>query len=183
MSSVTWKDVVDLDEIYLRSACKSPASNTAYLTLRSSHCRSTCRPAHMTPNFLFFVWRKLAVILNSAVYHIAMTTCKSTRQDLLLESIQNFVCCCLTFRLQTLQRTYLQQMKTNSHIQIALLSIHIILIFTAIMLKSKIYFPKISLFSCPFAYNTLIKMTVSGTHFIYLFIYFCFAKCTTYKIR
>ena len=90
---VTWKDVVDLDEIYLRSACKSPASNTAYLSLRSSHCRSTCRPAHMTPNFLFFVWRKLAVILNSAVYHIAMTTCKSTRQDLLLESIQNFVCC------------------------------------------------------------------------------------------
>ena len=62
MSSVTWKDVVDLDEIYLRSACKSPASNTTYLTLRSSHCRSTCRPAHMTPNFLFFVWRKLAVI-------------------------------------------------------------------------------------------------------------------------
>ena len=40
MSSVTWKDVVDLDEIYLRSACKSPASNTAYLTLRSSHCPS-----------------------------------------------------------------------------------------------------------------------------------------------
>ena len=93
MSSVTWKDVVNIDEICLRSACKSPASNTAYLTLRSSHCRSTCRPAHMTPNFLFFVWRKLAVILNSAVYHIAMTTCKSTRQDLLLESIQNFVCC------------------------------------------------------------------------------------------
>ena len=93
MSSVTWKDLVDLDEIYLRSAGKSPASNTAYLTLRSSHCRSTCRPAHMTPNFLFFVWRKLAVILKSAVYHIAMTTCKSTRQDLLLESIQNFVCC------------------------------------------------------------------------------------------
>ena len=46
MSSVTWKDVVDLDEIYLTNACKSPASNTAYLTLRSSHCRSTCRPAH-----------------------------------------------------------------------------------------------------------------------------------------
>ena len=86
---MTWKDVVDLDEIYLRSACKSPVSKTAYLTLRSSHCRSICRPAHMTPNFLFFVWRKLAVILNSAVYHIAMTTCKSTRQDLLLESIQN----------------------------------------------------------------------------------------------
>ena len=26
MSSVTWKDVVDLDEIYSRNACKSPAS-------------------------------------------------------------------------------------------------------------------------------------------------------------
>ena len=52
MSSVTWKDVVDLDEIYLRNACKSPVSNTAYLTLRSSNCRSTCRPAHMTPNFV-----------------------------------------------------------------------------------------------------------------------------------
>ena len=76
-----------------KKCLKSPASNTAYLTLRSSHCRSTCRPAHMTPNFLFFAWRKLAVILNSAVYHIAMTTCKSTRQDLLLKSIQNFVCC------------------------------------------------------------------------------------------
>ena len=50
---------------------------------------------------------------------------------------------------------YLQQMKTNSHIQIALFSKHIILIFIAIMLESKIYFPKISLFSCPFAYNTL----------------------------
>ena len=50
---------------------------------------------------------------------------------------------------------YLQQMKTNSHIQIALLSKHIILIFIAIMLESNIYFPKISLFSCPFAYNTL----------------------------
>ena len=68
---MTLKDVVDLDEIYLRSACKSPARNTAYLTLSSSHCRSNCRPAHMTPNFLFFVWRKLAVIFNSAVYHIA----------------------------------------------------------------------------------------------------------------
>ena len=53
MSSVTWKDVVDLDEIYLRNARKSPASNTAYLTLRSSHCRSTCRLANITPNFLF----------------------------------------------------------------------------------------------------------------------------------
>ena len=39
MSNVTWKDVVDLAEIYLRNACKSPASNTTYLTLRSSHCR------------------------------------------------------------------------------------------------------------------------------------------------
>ena len=29
------------------------------------------------------------MILYSAVYPIAMTTCKSTRQDLLLESIQN----------------------------------------------------------------------------------------------
>ena len=91
MSSVTWKDVVDLGEIYLRNACKSPASNTAYLTLRSLYCRSTCRPAHMTPNFLFFVWRKLAVILYSAVYRVAMTTCKSTRQDILLKSIQGCV--------------------------------------------------------------------------------------------
>ena len=93
MSSVTWKDVLDLDEIYLRNACKSPASNTAYWTLRSSHCQSTCRPDHMTPNFLFFVWRKFAVILYTAVYLKAMTMCKSTRQDLLLESIQNCVCC------------------------------------------------------------------------------------------
>ena len=30
MSSVTWKDVVDLDEIVLRNACKSTARNTAY---------------------------------------------------------------------------------------------------------------------------------------------------------
>ena len=93
MSSVTWNDVVDLDEIDLRNACKSPVSNTAYLTLRSSHCRSTCRPAHITPNFFFFVWLKLAVISYSAVYPIAMPTCKSTRQDHMLESIQNFVCC------------------------------------------------------------------------------------------
>ena len=39
------------------------------------------------------------------------------------------------------------KMKTNSHIQIALLSIHIILILIAIMLKSKIYFPKVSLYA------------------------------------
>ena len=102
MSSVTWKDVVDLDEIYLRNACKSPASNTPYLTLRSSHCRSTCRPAHITPNFFFCVWLKLAVIRYSAVYPIAMTTCKLTRQDLLLESIQTFVRCShLLSRLRT----------------------------------------------------------------------------------
>ena len=85
------EDVVDLDEIDLRNACKSPASNTAYLALRSSQCQSTCPPAHITPNF--FIWLKLAVILYSAVYPIAMTTCKSTQQDLLLESIQNFECC------------------------------------------------------------------------------------------
>ena len=59
--------------------------------------------------------------------------------------------------------------ETNSHIQIALLSIHIILILIAIMLKSKIYFSKISLFICPFAL-CLIQLTLSGTHFIYLFI-------------
>ena len=64
---------VDLDEIYLRNVCKIPVSNTAYLTLRSSHCPSTCRPAHMTPNFFFFVWRKLAVILYSAGYPIAVS--------------------------------------------------------------------------------------------------------------
>ena len=29
MSSVTWKDVVDVDVIYFRNACKSPTSNTA----------------------------------------------------------------------------------------------------------------------------------------------------------
>ena len=67
MSSVTWKDDLDLDQNYLRNACKSPASNTAYLALRSSHCRNTCRPAHMTTNFFFFVWRKLTVIVYSAV--------------------------------------------------------------------------------------------------------------------
>ena len=74
-------------------------------------------------------------------------------------------------------------MKTNSHIQIALLSKHIILIFIAIMLKSKIYFPKISVFSCPFAYNTLIKMTVSGTHFIYLLFTFVLLNVPPIKIR
>ena len=30
MSSVTWKDVVDLDEIYLRNACKSPVPVTQF---------------------------------------------------------------------------------------------------------------------------------------------------------
>ena len=60
-------------------------------------------------------------------------------------------------------------MKTNRHIQIALLSIHIILILIAIMLKSKIYFPKISLFICPFSL-CLIQLTLSGTHFIYFFL-------------
>ena len=34
---MTWNDVVDLDKIYLRNACKSPVCNTANLTLRSSH--------------------------------------------------------------------------------------------------------------------------------------------------
>ena len=53
-------------------------------------------------------------------------------------------------------------MKTNSHIQIALLSIHIILILIAIMLKSKIYIPKISSIC-------LMQLTLSCTHFIYLF--------------
>ena len=41
------------------------------------------------------------------------------------------------------------------YLQIAILSIHIILVFIAILLKSEIYFPKISLFLCPFAYNTV----------------------------
>ena len=83
MSSVTWKDVVDLDAVYLRNACKSPASNTAYLTLRCSHCRSTCRPAHMTPNFLFFVWRKLAVILSLT----CLATDASLTADPVVESL------------------------------------------------------------------------------------------------
>ena len=30
MNSVTWKDVVDLDEIYLRNACKSPVPVILY---------------------------------------------------------------------------------------------------------------------------------------------------------
>ena len=39
------------------------------------------------------------------------------------------------------------------------------------MLKSEIYFPKISLFSCPFAL-CLIQLTLSGTHSdTYLFIF------------
>ena len=59
--------------------------------------------------------------------------------------------------------------RTNSHIQIALSSIHIILILIAIRLKSKFFFPKISFFICPFAL-CLIQLTLSGTHFIYLFI-------------
>ena len=57
MSSVTWMDVVDLDED-LRNACKSPARNTAYLTIRSSHSRSTCGPAHITPNFFLLCLAK-----------------------------------------------------------------------------------------------------------------------------
>ena len=56
MSSVAWKDVVDLVKI----ASKSPASNTAYLILKSSHCQSTHRPALKTPNF--FCLAKIAVI-------------------------------------------------------------------------------------------------------------------------
>ena len=72
-------------------------------------------------------------------------------------------------------------MKTNSHIQIALLSIHIILILIAIKLKSKIYFPKISLFICPFAL-CLILLTLSGTHFIYLF-YFVLLNVSPIQIR
>ena len=63
----------------------------------------------------------------------------------------------------------IEPIPATSHIQIALLSIHIILILIAIMLKSKIYFPKISLFICPFAL-CLIQLTLSGTHlFTYLF--------------
>ena len=53
---------------------------------------------------------------------------------------------------------------------------HIILVFIAIMLMSKIYFPKTSLFSCLFAYNTVSDLNdcLYSTIFIYLFIYLFF---------
>ena len=70
MSSVTWKDVVDLDEIYLRNACKSPASNTVYLTLRSSHCQSTCRRSHIKPNIFLFCLAKICCdLLRCSIPH------------------------------------------------------------------------------------------------------------------
>ena len=75
MSNMTWKDVVGLAEINCKkSGSKGPATNTAYLTVRSSHCRSTCRPAHKTSNLF---GQKIDVIRYSAVYPIAMTSCIS----------------------------------------------------------------------------------------------------------
>ena len=73
-------------------------------------------------------------------------------------------------------------MKTNIHIQIALLSIHIIIILIAIMLRSKIYFPKISLFICPFVL-CLIQLTLSGTHFIYFLFNFVLLNVSPIQIR
>ena len=79
------------------NANKSPASYTAYLTLRSSHCRSTRRTARKTRNIFFLPKNSFAV------HPIAMTSCKSTRQNLLFESLQHFVrCSCLESRLRTI---------------------------------------------------------------------------------
>ena len=94
MSSVTWKDVVDLDEIYLRNACKSPTSNTAYLTLRSFHCRSTCRPAHIT-KILFLFAKTCCDLIQCSVPHsnddVQINTARS------LARIYTKFCVLLTF--------------------------------------------------------------------------------------
>ena len=89
MRNMTRKDVAEIN--WKKNARKSPGSNTAYLTFRSSHWRNTCHPAYKTANFVFV--QRIAVIWYSAVYTIVMTSCQSTRQYLLFESIHSFVCC------------------------------------------------------------------------------------------
>ena len=67
----TLKDVVDLDEIYLRNACKSPASNLTCLTLRSYHCRSNDQNFQNDPRMHYSKILK-ATALFDMVYEIKL---------------------------------------------------------------------------------------------------------------